>query len=91
MEKNSEKNSYSPNGKINHVGMHERIKELLGENVPRREAVLRAKQEMKSASHGDVGTITPKDVYRSKYQAEAHSPNKQVSPLTAQVQEYPFM
>lgn len=89
MSKNSNENPYSATGKMNTAGVHERIKELLGEGIGRREAVIRAKQEAKKGERGDVGTITPKDVYRSKYQAE--TPGKQVSPLVSQEQNYPFL
>lgn len=89
MQKDSDFNPYSPTGKMNTKGVHERIKELLGEGVNRREAVMKAKQEAQDNRHGDVGTITPKDVYRSKYQAE--QPSKQISPFTTQEQEQPFV
>jgi hypothetical protein len=89
MEKDTDWNPYGVESRMNTKGVHERIKELLGEGINRREAVIRAKQEAQKASRGDVGTITPKDVYRSKYQAR--EPFKRISPLTSQVQEYPFM
>ena len=83
-------NPNSPEGKaVPAAGIHERIKELLGEGIPRKEAIIRAKAEAQKAQHGDVGTITPKDVYRSKYQAE--SPAKKISPFSEQVQGYPFI
>lgn len=69
--------------------IHERIKEMLGEGIPRKEAIAKAKAEAQKANRGDVGTITPKDVYRSKYQAE--TPAKKVSPFSEQVQGYPFI
>ena len=79
-----------PEGKAVPVSnIHERIKEMLGEGVPRKEAIAKAKAEAIKAKHGDVGTITPKDVYRSKYQAE--SPAKKVSVFSEQVQGYPFI
>jgi len=71
------------------ANIHERIKELLGEGWPRASAISKAKEEAEKANHGDVGTITPKDVYRSKYQAE--TPSKKVSPFTEQIQGYPFI
>jgi hypothetical protein len=89
MSKDNDNNPYSPTGKISTASVHERIKELLGEGAPRREAVLKAKKEAQLDRRGDTGTISKKEIYRSKYQAE--SPGKQVSPLQAQVQNYPFM
>lgn len=87
MQKNSAFNPYSQTGRINRKGMHERIKELIGEGQSPREARVRAKQEYKTS--GNDNKITPKDVYRSKYQSPTLS--KQISPLTTQVQEYPFL
>lgn len=89
MQKNTEYNPYSPDGKINHVNVHERIKELLGEGVPRRQAVIQAKKEAKNDNKGAVGTISKKDVYRYKYQAE--QPGKYVTPFHNQEQNYPFI
>jgi hypothetical protein len=89
MHKFNDENPFSPSGEINRAGVHERIKELLGEGKSKREAVLRARHEMQGMDRGDVGTITPKDVYRSKYQSP--TPSKQISPLTTQVQEYPYL
>ncbi len=89
MQKNTEVNPYSPNGKINTKGMHERIKEMLGEGISKREAVIRARQEAEKFDHGDVGTITKKELYQSKYQAE--KPTKQPSVFTENVQGYPYI
>lgn len=89
MEKDNNNNPYSSNGKISRFSVHERIKELLGQQVPKREAVIKARQEAEKQNRGDVGTISKKEIYRSKYQAE--EPSKQVSPLTSQIQEYPYM
>jgi hypothetical protein len=86
MQKNTEKNPYSATGKINRAGMHERIKELLGEGQPRREAVTRAKAEF---SKSDSAPINKKEIYRSKFQTPL--PLKQVSPLTSQIQNYPYI
>lgn len=69
--------------------IHERIKELLGEGIPRGEAIASAKQEADKSNHGDVGTISKKEVYRSKYQGE--TPSKKISPFSEQVQGYPFI
>lgn len=81
--------NYSTGHKVPDSGIHERIKELIGEGQTRREAVIRAKQEAKDSKRGDVGTISPKEVYRSKYQAE--EPTKKISPLSEQVQGYPYI
>lgn len=83
-------NPNAPEGKAVPISnIHERIKELLGEGIPRREAIARSKAEAEKADRGDIGTITPKDVYRSKYQAE--QPSKKISPFSEQVQGYPFI
>lgn len=71
------------------AGVHERIKELLGEGIPRKEAILRARHEASKASHGDIGTITTKQVMQKKYQAP--SPQKKISPFSEQIQEQPFI
>ncbi|PWU05609.1 MAG: hypothetical protein C5B43_03065 [Verrucomicrobia bacterium] len=71
------------------ANVHERIKEMLGQGVPRREAIAKAKAEADKAKRGDVGTITLKDVYRSKYQAE--TPAKKISPFSEQVQGFPYI
>jgi uncharacterized protein YoaH (UPF0181 family) len=71
------------------TSVHERVKELLGEGVPRREAVARAKQEARQNNHGDVGTISQKEIMARKYQAE--QPWKKISPFSEQVQGYPFI
>ena len=84
-------NPNAPEGKaVPIASVHERIKELLGEGVPRREAIIRAKRESKSTnSYGDVGTISTKQVMQSKYQAE--EPSKKASPFSENVQGYPFI
>lgn len=84
MQKNSEKNPYSATGKINRTGMHERIKELLGEGMPRRQAHIQAKQEFEKT---DSAPINKKDIYRSKF----HDKNGPISPLTSQNQNYPYI
>lgn len=85
MRQGSDYNPYSPSGKIpSKASIHERIKELLGEGIPRREAVLRAKRESEKS---DSGPISQKEVYRHKYQA----PSKRVTPFTEQIQESPFI
>jgi len=71
------------------ASIHQRIKEMIGEGVPRNEAIAKAKEEAKGDRRGDIGTITPKDVYRSKYQAV--TPEKQPSVFSQQVQNYPFI
>lgn len=90
MHRYNRENPNAPEGKAVLVkNTHERIKELIGEGVPRREAVAKARQEATRSSVGDVGTITPKDVYRSKYQAE--TPAKKISPFSSQIQGYPYI
>ncbi len=89
MQKEGDWNPYSPNSKMTKINVHERIKELLGEGVPRREALIKAKQEAKRGDYGDVGTISKKQVYQHKYQAE--QPAKKISPFSEQVQGYPFI
>ena len=90
MHRFNRENPNAPEGKaVPLANIHERIKEMLGEGVPRKEAILKAKAEANKDKRGDVGTITPKDVYRSKYQAE--TPAKKISPFSEQVQGYPFI
>jgi len=83
-------NPFASEGKaVPIANIHERIKELLGEGVSRKTAIAKAKAEASKSNRGDVGTITPKDVYRSKYQAV--TPEKQPSVFSEQVQNYPFI
>lgn len=83
-------NPNAPSGKaVPLPGLHNRIKELLGEGVERRSAITQAKLETKKAKNGDVGTISNKDIYRSKYQAE--QPWKKASAFSDQIQGYPFL
>lgn len=89
VHKYNRENPNAPEGKVVPIkNVHERIKELLGEGWPRREAVLKAKQEANNNGKGD-GTITQKEVMNKKYQAE--QPSKKVSPFSDQVQGYPFI
>lgn len=89
MAKGERINPKLPSGKVVPIkSIHERIKELLGEGVPRREAVIKAKQEAEG-SHGDIGTITQKEVMAKRYQAE--QPWKKISPFSDQIQGYPFI
>jgi hypothetical protein len=90
MHKFNRENPNAPEGKaVPIAGIHERIKEMLGEGIPRRQAILRAKKEASNVNRGDIGTVTPKEVYRHKYQAE--QPSKKVNPFSEQVQGYPFI
>ncbi len=91
MNKYQRENPSSSTGKkVPNSGIHERIKELMGESqFPRRQAVAKAREEAKKDKRGDIGTITSKDIMRSKYQAE--QPSKKVSPFSEQVQGYPFI
>ena len=89
MQKGNRENPNSPAGKFEPIAsIHERIKELLGEGWPRKEAIAKAKAEAEK-THGDVGTITQKEVYRHKYQAE--QPWKKVSVFSEQIQGYPYI
>lgn len=85
MQKDTEWNPYSPNGKINRAGMHERIKELLGEGWPKRQALIQARQEFEKT---DSAPINKKDIYRSKY--VGNPPFKEGSQINSQNQNYPF-
>lgn len=90
MHRFNRENPNSSTGKaVPIASIHERIKEMLGEGVPRGEAIAKAKQEAKAHGRGDSGTITKKEIYRSKYQAE--QPSKKISPWSEQVQGYPFI
>ena len=82
-------NPNSSTGKVMPSSVHERIKEMIGEGMPRREAVARAHKEARDGGRGDVGTITKAQVYAKKYQAI--QPEKQPSVFSTQVQNYPFM
>lgn len=83
-------NPSAPEGKaVPIANIHERIKEMIGEGVPRKEAILRARDEASKAAHGDIGTITTKQVMQKKYQAP--SPQKKISPFSEQIQEQPFI
>ena len=89
VHKFNRENPNAPEGKaVPIASIHERIKELLGEGWPRKYAIAKAKEEAEGV-HGDIGTISPKQVYQSKYQAE--SPAKKASPFSENVQGYPFI
>jgi hypothetical protein len=71
--------------KSEQTGAHDRIKEMLGsKNISRKQAVKTAMREAR-----DSGKISPKDVYRYKFQAE--QPGRQMSPFRTQEQEFPFI
>ena len=90
VHKFNRENPNAPEGKaVPIASIHERIKEMLGEGIPRKEAIAKAKQEAENSKHGDVGTISKKQVYQSKYQAE--TPSKKFSPFTENVRGYPFI
>lgn len=90
MSKQNEKNPFSTEGRaLPEKGVHERIKEMLGEGMPRKEAIAKAKSEASKVGRGDIGTLLPKEYYRSKYQAV--TPEKQPSVFSEQVQNYPFI
>lgn len=70
--------------------VHERIKQLIGEKKMKpREARQVAMDEAKRANTGDNGTISKKDIYRYKYQAE--QPGRQMTPFRTQEQNFPFI
>lgn len=70
--------------------VHERIKTLIGEKrMKPKEARAIAKDEARRKGKGDSGTISKKEVYRYKYQAE--QPGKQMTPFRTQEQNFPFI
>jgi hypothetical protein len=89
VRKGSDYNPYGVNSQMRKGSLHERIKELLGEGWPRKQAIIQAKQEAEEGNYGDVGTVAAKEVYRAKYQAE--EPSKKISPYSSQIQGYPFI
>lgn len=79
-----------PTRKAETFSAHENIKKLIGVNkMPRNKAVKMALREARDNKKADAGTITPKDVYRYKYQAE--QPGRQMSPFRTQEQNFPFI
>lgn len=68
--------------------IHERVKELLGEGVPRKFAVAKAKEEADSRGQNS-GRLSQSEIYRHKYQAP--TPSKQPSVFTENVQNYPYI
>ena len=70
-------------------GIHERIKELLGEGWPKRDAVAKAYKEAHQNDMGDEGRPNTKEIMAKKYQAE--QPAKKISPFSESVQGYPFI
>ena len=80
----------SQKGEKPKIRVHDRIKELIGEKgMKPKEARKVAMDEARRGETGDQGTISPKDVYRYKYQAE--QPGKQMSPFRTQEQNFPFI
>lgn len=72
------------------VQAHERIKQLIGEKgMKPKEARKMAMDEARRANSADSGTISPKEVYRYKYQAE--QPGRQMTPFRTQEQNFPFI
>ena len=72
------------------VQAHERIKQLIGEKKMKPKAARKmAMDEARRAETGDQGTISPKEIYRYKYQAE--QPGKQMTPFRTQEQNFPFI
>lgn len=69
---------------------HERIKYYIGEKgMKPKEARKLAMDEARRKEMGDQGTISQKDVYRYKYQAE--QPGRQMTPFRTQEQNFPFI
>ncbi len=69
---------------------HERIKYFIGEKgMKPKEARKMAMDEARRKEMGDQGTISQKDVYRYKYQAE--QPGRQMTPFRTQEQNFPFI
>lgn len=70
--------------------VHDRIKQLIGEKKMKpKEARQVAMDEARRNEKGDQGTISQKDVYRHKYQAE--QPGKEMTPFRTQEQNFPFI
>jgi hypothetical protein len=70
-------------------GVHEKIKKMIGDGIPRKEAIKRAHAQARAEQQGTVGTVTPRDVMNYKYQAER--PGRQMSPFRVQEQNFPFI
>ena len=47
--------------------IHENIKREIAAGKPRKQAVAIAYSVARKNKHGDLGTITPQDIYRRKY------------------------
>lgn len=70
--------------------VHDRIKQLIGEKKMKpKEARQVAMDEARRNEKGDQGTITQKQVYRHKYQAE--QPGREMTPFRTQEQNFPFI
>ena len=70
--------------------VHDRIKQLIGEKKMKpKEARQVAMDEARRNEKGDQGTISQKDVYRHKYQAE--QPGREMTPFRTQEQNFPFI
>lgn len=68
--------------------LHENIKRELAAGKPRKQAVAIAYSVARKNKHGDVGTITPQDVYRRKY---AGRENQACVSCAYQEQEMPYV
>ncbi len=68
--------------------LHENIKKLIGEGRSRKQAVAIAYSVARKNKHGDIGTITPQDVYRQKY---AGRQNQACTACKYQEQQMPYI
>ena len=68
--------------------IHENIKRELAEKKPRKQAVAIAYSVARKSKHGDIGTITPQDVYRRKY---AGRENQGCTNAKYQEQQMPYI
>jgi hypothetical protein len=69
------------------ISIHENIKKFLAQGMKKREAVKKAR-ELAYGKHGDIGTITPQDIYRQKY---AGRENQACTNAKYQEQEMPYI
>lgn len=55
--------------------IHENIKSELAAGKPKKQAVAIAYSVARKSKHGDLGTITPQDIYRRKYSGQQNQAN----------------
>lgn len=87
-ELNLNPSDFSMHKKTDSFSIHEKIKGLLADGHSRRDAVKIAKDMAKRMGKND-GSLTKKQVYAQKYQAE--QPGKYVTPFHIQEQSFPFI